>query len=183
VTLPTLPLPIDGWCLRAWHASDAPALAKHANNEQVWRNMSDTFPHPYTLEIARHWATRGHVEFGGDNWAIDFHGEAVGGCGVRQENGPFRCNAEIGYWLAQEHWGKGVVTQVARALTEYAFAMPEVSRIYAPVHAYNPTSMRVLEKNGFVCEGVIKQSAFKAGQLIDRVLWARYKPLENDQQQ
>ena len=61
--LPTIPLGVEGWALRAWRAGDAPALAAHANNPKVWHNMSDSFPHPYTLEIAEHWVRQGHVEF------------------------------------------------------------------------------------------------------------------------
>jgi RimJ/RimL family protein N-acetyltransferase len=175
VTLPILTLGIDGWCLRAWREADALSLAKHANNKNVWRNMSDTFPHPYTLEIAQRWVARGHIDFGGDNWAIDFQGEAVGGCGVDKEQGPFRCNAEIGYWLAEPFWGRGVGTQVARVLAEYAFSLPDVTRVYAPVHAYNPASMRVLEKNGFMREALLRKSAFKNGAVIDRVCWLKIR--------
>ncbi len=162
--LPTLPLGIDGWCLRAWRAADAESLARYANNERVWRNMSEAFPHPYSLALAQHWVDRGHIDFGGDNWAIAFDDEAVGGCG-----------AEIGYWLGEPFWGRGVVTQVARVLTEQAFARPEVTRVFAPVHADNPASMRVLQKNGFYREAELRRSALKAGHVIDRVQWARLR--------
>ena len=173
--LPTIALGVDGWALRAWRVGDAPALATHANNPKVWRNMSDSFPHPYTLEIAEHWVRQGHVEFGGDNWAIALNDEAVGGCGVHQEEAQFRCNAEVGWWLAEAHWGRGVGTRVARALVERAFAHPDITRVYAPVHAGNVGSMRVAEKNGFALEGVQPQSAIKDGRVIDRWLWGRYK--------
>ncbi len=173
--LPTVPLGIAGYALRPWRAGDAPALALHADNPNVWRWMSDSFPHPYTLEIAEHWVTRGHIDFGGDNWAITFRDEAVGGCGIHPGAGPFRCNAEVGWWLAESHWGQGVATLVAAALVAQAFADPEITRIHAPVHAGNQRSMRVAEKNGFVLEGVQRQSALKAGQVIDRWIWARYR--------
>jgi RimJ/RimL family protein N-acetyltransferase len=133
--LPTLALGVPGWSLRAWRASDAPALARHANNVNVWRWMSDAFPHPYTMAIAEHWVTRGHIDFGGDNWAIAFDDEAVGGCGIKQDAGPFRCNAEVGWWLAEEHWGRGIVTRVAALLVERAFANPDITRVIAPIHA------------------------------------------------
>jgi [ribosomal protein S5]-alanine N-acetyltransferase len=173
--LPTLPLGIDGWCLRAWRAADAESLARYANNERVWRNMSEAFPHPYSLALAQHWVDRGHIDFGGDNWAIAFDDEAVGGCGLHQGAGGDRCNAEIGYWLGEPFWGRGVVTQVARVLTEQAFARPEVTRVFAPVHADNPASMRVLQKNGFYREAELRRSALKAGHVIDRVQWARLR--------
>ena len=173
--LPTIALGVDGWTIRAWRESDALALARHANNVNVWRWMSDSFPHPYTLEMAKHWVTRGHVEFGGDNWTIAFHDEAVGGCGVNPQQGQFRCNAEVGWWLAEEHWGRGIVTRVTAALTQHAFADPQITRVFAPVHAGNQRSMRVAEKNGFVLEGVQPKSAIKNGQVIDRWIWATYR--------
>jgi RimJ/RimL family protein N-acetyltransferase len=175
VTLPTLDLGLRGWTLRAWRATDAESLAQHANNLRVWRNMSDAFPHPYTLEIAQHWVERGHVDFGGDNWAIAFEDQAVGGCGLAQGAGGERCNVEIGYWLGEPFWGRGVVTQVARVLTERAFARPEVTRVFAPVHADNSASMRVLQKNGFHHEAELRQSAIKGGRVIDRVQWVRLR--------
>lgn len=173
--LPTLEIGIAGWSLRAWRESDAAGLAEHAHNPNVWRHMSDGFPHPYTLAIAEHWVRQGHVDFGGDNWAIAFEGAAVGGCGIHAGEGQFRCNAEIGYWLAQACWGRGVVTAVAAALTARAFANPEITRVFAPVHAGNLASMRVAEKNGFTREGVQRLSAIKAGQVIDRVVYACYR--------
>ena len=175
--LPTLALGIDGWTLRAWREADAPALAEHADNPNVWRHMSDRFPSPYTQAVAEHWVRRGHVDFGGDNWAIAFDDAAVGGCGIHQEEGQFRCNAEIGYWLAQMHWGRGIATRVARALAERALHDPQVTRVFAPVHAGNTASMRVAEKAGFVREALQPLSAIKAGRVIDRVLYARYREL------
>lgn len=173
--LPTIALDLEGWALRAWRESDAPALSRHANNVNVWRWMSDGFRHPYTIDMAEYWCTRGHVEFGGDNWAIAWHDEAVGGCGVVAQQGQFRCNAEVGWWLGEAHWGRGVVTRVAAALTEHAFADSRITRVFAPVHAGNQRSMRVAEKNGFVLEGIQPKSAIKAGQVIDRWIWAKYR--------
>ena len=174
--LPTLALATPGRVLRAWQAADAPDLARHANDEAVWRNMSEGFPHPYTLAIAQHWVERGHVDFGGDNWAIAVDGVAVGGCGIHAGSGGLRCNAEIGYWIGRAHWGRGLGTQVVRALTEQAFADPAITRVFAPVHAYNPASVRVLAKNGFEQEALLRLSALKAGTVIDRVLMARLRP-------
>ncbi len=173
--LPTWKLGAPGWALRAWHEDDAGALAQHANNPAVWRHMSDAFPHPYTLAIAQHWVSRGHIDFGGDNWAIAYQGAAVGGCGIHWGSGALRCNAEIGYWLAQAHWGQGMGSRVARLLAHLAFQRADITRVFAPVHADNPTSMRVLQKCGFEREGLQRMSAWKAGQVIDRVVMARYR--------
>jgi RimJ/RimL family protein N-acetyltransferase len=148
-------------------------LSLHANNLKVWRNTSDRFPHPYTLAIARHWVEQGHVEFGGNNWAIAFDDAAVGGAGIVQQPGQYRCNVEIGYWLGEPYWGRGVATEVTRVLTERAFAWPEVTRVFASVHADNPASMRVLQKNGYEREGLQRRSAMKNGVAIDRVFFAK----------
>ena len=137
--------------------------------------MGDRFPHPYTLAIAEHWVREGHIDIGGENWAIAHDGQAVGGCGIHQGEGQFRCNAEIGYWLAEPYWGRGIVTRVARVLIEHAFADPDITRVFAPIHAGNAASMRVAEKAGMVREGVQPQSAIKAGRVIDRVVYARYR--------
>ena len=173
--LPTIDLRTAGWSLRGWRASDATALARHADNLNVWRWMSDGFPHPYTLPMAEAWVQHGHIEFGGDNWATAFNDEAVGGCGIHQEPAQFRCNAELGWWLAEAHWGQGIVTQAAAALVQRALDNPQVTRIFAPIHAGNARSMRVAEKNGFALEGVQRRSAIKDGRIIDRWIWARYR--------
>jgi [ribosomal protein S5]-alanine N-acetyltransferase len=175
--LPTLPIGIEGWCLRAWRPGDAASLARHADNLNVWRWMSDHFPHPYTLEIARHWAARGHVEFGGDNWAIACADEAVGGCGIGQLGAPLDCSAEVGWWLGEPFWGQGVATHVAQVLVARAFGNPRITRLFAPIHDGNQRSMRVARNAGFELEGVQRQSAFKAGQVIDRHIYARYRNL------
>jgi len=172
---PTVPLQLPGWCLRAWQGDDADDLSRHGNDVEVWRHMSDSFPHPYTLEIARHWVTHGHVDFGGDHWAIAHDGVAVGGCGVQQGTGGERASAEIGYWLGRAFWSRGVGTAVVRQLCDIAFATADIQRLFAPVHADNPKSMHVLRKNGFYREAELKRSAYKDGRVIDRVQWARLR--------
>ena len=176
MSFPTVPLDgAPGFSLRAWQPVDAAALAQVAGDDRVWRWMSDSFPNPYTLEVAQHWCESGHVDFGGENAAISLDGVAVGGAGYHPGTGFMRCNVEIGYFLAPHLWGCGVGTAVAAALTRLAFALPEVTRVFAPVHAGNAASMRILQKNGFVNEGTQRLSAFKAGRVIDRVIWACYR--------
>lgn len=175
MSLPTIALDLPGWTLRAWRAGDAESLAHHANNIRVWRNMSEGFPYPYSLEVAQHWVDRGHLEFGGNNWAIACDDIAVGGAGIHPGAGHAACSVEIGYWLGEAFWGRGVVTQVAAALTRIAFEPSAVTRVFAPVHADNPASMRVLEKNGFELEGRQRRSVLKAGVPIDITTWARLR--------
>ncbi len=179
MSFPTVALAgLPGFSLRAWQHRDAQALADVAGDDRVWRWMSDSFPKPYTLLVAQHWVERGHIDFGGVNGAICLHDLPVGGCGFHPGSGFLRCNVEIGYFLAPAHWGQGVGTAVAAALTGLSLALPDTTRVFAPVHAGNLPSMRVLEKNGFVNEGTQRLSAFKAGRVIDRVIWAAYREPE-----
>ncbi len=161
-----------GFGLRPWREDDAAALSEVASDPAVWRWMSDHFPHPYTLEHALHWVRRGHIEFGGCNMAVDFDGQAVGGAGWHQREGPARCNVEIGYYLAPRHWRQGVGTAIVRELVRQSLQQPEVTRVYAPIHAGNAASAGVLRKNGFVREALLRLSAIKAGKVIDTEMWA-----------
>lgn len=173
---PRIELGIPGWALRAWRAGDEANLSRHAGDFAVWRNMSDHFPHPYTWDVAHEWVTAKQHTFGGEHWAIAHDDEAVGGCGVSPGEGHARCNAEIGYWLAPAWWGRGVASRAVRVLTERAFANPAITRVYAPIHAHNTASQRVVEKCGYVREGLQRLSVMKAGRAIDTVTWACYRP-------
>lgn len=175
VSLPTLSIGLPRWCLRAWREADAPSLVQHANDFEVWRHMGDRFPRLHTLEVAQQWVTRGHIDFGGENWAMTLDDLAVGGCGLHRGAGEFGCGVEVGYWLGRPYWGRGVASRVVRALSERALATAGVERVFAGVHADNPASMRVLEKNGFEREGVLRRSVLKAGVAIDRVIYARIR--------
>jgi [ribosomal protein S5]-alanine N-acetyltransferase len=174
--IPTLELQVPGCQLRPWRSTDAQAMVDAINHPITARNMADWFPETgYTVEMAREWVNGGAQAFGGSNWAVDHFGVAIGGCGVHPGEGFARCNAEIGYWLAAAHWGKGVGADIVRALTEHAFANPQVTRVFAPIHADNFGSQRVCEKNGFTNEGLRRMSVMKWGRAIDTVVWAKYR--------
>jgi RimJ/RimL family protein N-acetyltransferase len=164
---PTIDLGLPGWRLRAWRADDAPALARHADDAEVWRWMNDAFPHPYTLGIAEHWIRQGHLDFGGDHWAIDVEGQSVGGCGIHPLDGAQRCVAEVGWWLGRAFWGRGVGSRAARAIVARAFDDPQIARVVAPIFAGNERSMAVARKAGLALEAVQRQSMIKAGRVID----------------
>jgi RimJ/RimL family protein N-acetyltransferase len=164
--------------LRQWALEDWPALMKYAGNRAVQRNMYDLFPHPYTERDAREWAG-GRWRHAGSAWAIEVAGEAgseaVGGCGITPDSKPCSCSAEFGYWLGEPFWGRGIATEVAGALADYALKLHGITRVYATVHTDNPASMRVLEKNGFMREGLLAASALKDGTPIDRVMYAKVR--------
>jgi [ribosomal protein S5]-alanine N-acetyltransferase len=167
----------EQFALRPWQLSDAESMARHLGNPKVGQTLADWYPADgYTLALAQHWVSEGHRAFGGQSWAVvNVNDEAVGGSGVHPGAGFARCNAEIGYWLSESIWGQGVGTAVVRALAEQAFAQAEVTRVFAPIHAHNQASQRCCEKNGFVLEGVQRQSVIKSGRAVDVAVWARYR--------
>jgi RimJ/RimL family protein N-acetyltransferase len=175
-----VPLPIlqgERCLLRALVPEDAPALVAHADDPAVARNLFDGFPQPYTSKAATAWATHESQSGAfGWVWAITVDGALVGCIGLRQEGGWLRCNAEIGYWVGQAHWRRGLASDAVRQVTDWAFAaVPEITRIHAPIFAWNEGSQAVVRRCGFVREAVLKQSAIKDGVVIDRVLWATYR--------
>lgn len=160
--------------LRPWAASDKRNLVRYANNRAVWRNLLDSFPHPYSKADAEFWIA--HTQANpGLHFAIQFDGAAVGGIGVVPQTGLAIQTAHFGYWLGEPAWGQGIATAAARAMASYAFQAFRFARLEAPVFAWNPASMRVLEKAGFSKEGVLGCSVFKDGQLIDSVLYAKLR--------
>ena len=167
-----------GTCsLRTPRASDAQSFARHANNRNVSRNLRDAFPFPYRLEHAQQWIEKVTAP---DAKAlvlcIDVDGEAVGGAGVHPLEDVYRRSAEVGYWLAEPFWGRGIATTAVRALSEAGFAQfPHLVRLQAAVFGWNQASGRVLEKCGYVREGVLRQSVFKDGRLGDSYLYARLR--------
>jgi [ribosomal protein S5]-alanine N-acetyltransferase len=158
--------------IRPWRAGDEAPLIAHANNYNVWRNMRDRFPHPYTAEDAHEWIRSASEESPRTNFAIEVDGEAVGGIGLVLNGDIHRCSAEIGYWLGEAFWGRGVVTEAVRALTQWAFDNFNLSRIYAGVLEWNPASMRVLEKAGYQFEGRLRKAVVKQNQVMDEFIYS-----------
>lgn len=161
--------------LRSWRSEDAASLAAHANNRLIWRNVRDHFPHPYTLNHAREYLVGLLTEDPERCFAIDVEGVAVGSIGLKLGSDINRRCAEIGYWLSQEHWGKGIISEAIEQVVGYGFRELDLIRIYAEVFEWNPASAKVLEKAGFSCEGRMRQSAIKDGEIIDQLLYARIR--------
>ena len=130
------------------------------------------FPHPYTVADAVAWVRLATEPSPNIYLAIEHQGEAIGGIGVIAGDGNSFHTGQFGYWLGQPHWGKGIATHCARALREHVLAGGRFKRLEAPVFAWNNASMRVLEKSGFVREGLLCKSVLKDGQLIDSVMYA-----------
>ena len=165
-------IPLSRSTLRAGRRGDEPSLVRYANNRNVWRNLRDRFPHPYTAADAEAWIGTAGEESPLANFAIVVSGEAVGGIGLTLGTDIFCRSAEIGYWLGEPFWGRGIATEAARAVTEYGFEYFDVCRLEAGVFEWNPASMRVLEKVGYVREGRARLGVTKDGRTGDRLLYA-----------
>jgi [ribosomal protein S5]-alanine N-acetyltransferase len=162
--------------LRPWREDDLASLVRHANNFNIWLNLRDGFPHPYNDETGRIWLNMAISEQKNIFLAIDVDGEAIGGIGAHFQDDVYRINAEIGYWLSESYWGRGIVTEAVNLLSEYIFSnFPEILRIYADLFAYNPASAKVLLKSGFHLEAIHKKAVIKNGQLVDEHRYVRFR--------
>ena len=164
--------------LRALIPADAPAIARHADDPAVAHNLFEGFPQPYTLAVAQAWCGDQHRQAAyGHVWAVDVAGEAIGCASVRPDSGWLACNAEVGYWIGQAHWRRGIGSELLALLTAWTWAsLPAVQRLYAPIFARNAGSQGVARRAGFQLEGRLPRSRIKAGEVIDAVLWAAYRP-------
>lgn len=159
--------------LRKWQAGDEESLVENANNANIVANLRDIFPHPYTLEDAKFWVKL--VQNDATNFAIEVDGKAVGGIGILLKEDIHRKNSEIGYWLGEAYWGKGIISASVKEMVDYTFKNYDIHRIYAGIFEYNIASMRVLEKAGFQKEAILKKSLFKNGKLWDEHIYALWR--------
>lgn len=159
--------------LRRWQSGDEKSLAENANNYNIWKNLKDVFPHPYTITDAYEW-----VKIAADsaeNFAIQVDDKAVGGIGIMLKDDIYQKNAEIGYWLGEAYWGNKIISSAITEVVQYTFAYYKIHRIYAGVFEYNVPSMKALEKAGFEKEAVLKKSLVKEGNLYDEHIYAKYR--------
>ena len=166
---------IGEWQVRSHRVEDAESLARYANNRNVSRNLRDAFPYPYTLADAQQWLEHAMERTPESNFAIASPDEVIGGIGLTFGSDVHRRSAEVGYWLGEPFWGRGIATAALRAVTDYAFAEHDLVRLHAGVYEWNPASVRVLEKAGYVFEGRLRKSVTKDGQTIDQLLYARIR--------
>ncbi|HSI15177.1 MAG TPA: GNAT family protein [Chthoniobacter sp.] len=164
--------------LRSYRFTDVDSLVKHAGNYNVARNLA-AMPHPYPREHAVEWigiASSGQPE---TFFAITIDDQVVGGIGIKIGD-PHRPVigdhiGEIGYWLGETFWGRGIITEAVTALTDWAFTELGLVRLYAPVFAHNTASARVLEKAGYEFEGRQRARYFRDGEYIDGLLYAKVR--------
>ena len=160
-----------GFILRGWRLDDAESLQKHADNPNVYSFLLDRFPHPYTMEAANNWINFMQHQDPVINFAIAVDDKVVGGIGLEMRDDVYSKAPLIGYWLSETLWGRGIMPQAVKLLVDYAFANLDIVRIQAGVLSNNPKSMRVLEKCGFVKEGVLRKGIIKNGVILDEWIY------------
>lgn len=163
--------------IREWKESDAEKLANALNNKKVMDNLRDGLPYPYTTADALFYINQCLSADKNSNFcfAIVYNDQVAGSIGIfRQGNIHFR-TAELGYYIGEEFWGKGIMTEAVRLACKHVFDNTDIVRIYAEPFAENIGSCRVLDKNGFVLEGVMRKNAFKNGNFRDMKMYALIK--------
>jgi RimJ/RimL family protein N-acetyltransferase len=166
----------DRCTVRPWRSSDAKPLVKHANNPNVARQLRDRFPHPYTVGDARSFIETVINVRPITTFAIEADNEAIGGIGFSPGADVERYSAEIGYWIGEAYWGRGIASEALRLVSEYAFRDCGLLRLYALPFADNQQSMRVLEKAGYDREAILRSSSVKFGKPRDQALYALVNP-------
>ena len=161
--------------VRSWRKDDLQALLRHANNAKIAANLRDQFPHPYTRRDGIDFLDFARSQEPECAFAIEHGDEAVGGVGFLVGRDIARMSAEMGYWLSEDFWGRGIATRAVTAMSEWAFDNYKLTRVFAMAFAHNAASIRVLEKSGFEREGVMRRSAIKNGGILDQILFAKVR--------
>ncbi|MBX9878460.1 MAG: GNAT family N-acetyltransferase [Candidatus Obscuribacterales bacterium] len=161
--------------IREWRRQDEVPVLVHANDKDIWINLTDRFPYPYTRKDSRDWIEYNLRLEKPMNFAIEVDGEPVGGIGIGIREDVRRLTAEIGYWLGKNYWGRGIVTEALTAFSDYCFKNYNLCRLEASVFEWNPASMRVLEKAGYEREACLKRAGVKDGKIIDLILYAKVR--------
>ena len=161
--------------LRSFEHSDDQNLVKYANNRSIWINLMDGFPHPYTLKDAKKWITFCLTESENIHLAVIYKDELVGAIGAQFKEDIYRYSAELGYWIGEPFWGKGIATRIIKSLTSYIFDTYKIKRIYGNTFPNNIGSNKVLLNNGFQKEGTLRKAAFKDGFFIDLEVFGKLK--------
>ena len=152
--------------IRALKLSDKADLEKLANNKNIWDNLRDYIPFPYNESDAEYFINLTMEEDPKQTFGIECQGKLSGVIGLVQ-NDVYRKSAEIGYWIGEPFWGKGMATKAVGLITDYGFNKLDLNRIYTGVFEYNISSMKVLEKNGYEKEGIFKNAIFKNEKVYD----------------
>lgn len=157
----------DKLIIREWTREDRSALARNINNINIWNNVRDGLPFPYTEEDADFFINVVLEKAYQQDFAIEIDGMAAGSVGIIPGHDVERLNAEIGFWLGEQFWGRGVMSEAVSLISRYIFENTDMIRLFASVYEYNTASMRVLEKAGFTKIAVFHKAAIKNGKILD----------------
>ena len=157
----------ENFRLREWKLTDIASLVKYINNEKIWNNVRDGLRYPYTMLVGDMFFRMVQAEPFVQIFAIVVAGVAVGGVGIVPLTDVERFSAEVGYWLGEDYWGRGITSEAVALLVDYVFRKTEIIRLFASVYEYNPASMKVLEKVGFTRQAILRDAAIKNGRVID----------------
>ncbi len=165
---------------RSWRSRDADALVKYGNNRQIWLNLKDRFPHPYTMDDAEQWIGFNHALVGAArHFAIDLGGQAIGSVGFDFREDVHSQTADLGFWVAEPFWGRGIATEAVLFIAPYAFqSFPTLQRLEAGVFDWNLGSTRVLAKAGFTLDARLSRAVIKDGRIGDLLLYARLRDVD-----
>jgi [ribosomal protein S5]-alanine N-acetyltransferase len=163
--------------LRKLDLSDKEKIASMANNKNVWDNLTDIMPHPYSEEDAVSFIRMATSSKSNHIFGIEYDGELCGVIGLHSQPDVFRLSAEIGYWLGEDYWHKGIAVYAVRIAVKYGFETLGLERIFASVYDFNTASRRVLEKSGFTFEGRSRKSVIKNNVILDDL---RYSIIRED---
>jgi [ribosomal protein S5]-alanine N-acetyltransferase len=158
--------------LRPWSMNDIDSLVLYANNFNIAKQLRDVFPHPYTKKDGETFIAFATKDTSIHIFAIEVNGEAVGGIGIHPLDDIHRKNAELGYWLAEPFWGKGIITNAIKEMVTHTFSNYDIDRIFAIPFATNIGSQKVLEKAGFIVEATFEKTIFKNGVYHDEIIYA-----------
>ena len=168
-------LEIGECVIRDWVTGDEEALARYANNPRIAGQLRDRFPHPYGIEDAQAFIERANAAEPRGIFAIATPEEAIGSIGLFPGADVHRFTAEMGYWIAEPYWGRGIVTRAIVAMTRWGFEELGLHRIHADVFSGNDASIRALEKAGYTLEGRSRASVVKRGVVRDQLIYARIR--------
>lgn len=163
--------------IRKWELTDAKELAVAISNQKIQDNLRDGLPYPYTENDAEDYISIMLAADANDTFAfaITVDGKVVGSIGIFRQGNIHRRTAELGYYIAEEYWGRGIMTNAVRQICKYVFEKSDIIRIFAEPFAYNVASCRVLEKAGFQYEGTLRNNAVKNGKILDMKMYSLLK--------
>lgn len=159
--------------LRKFRRNDKYRMAEIANNMKIAVSLRDAFPYPYSLEDARKFINMCLRVKPYQVFAIEFEGEYVGNIGLHKQDDVYRKTAELGYFIGEQYWNRGITTRAVNLICEYGFRELDVIKIFSGVFSFNTASQRVLEKCGFEREAVLKSSVIKNGKIYDEYRYAK----------